>query len=503
MEENKKIILKIDEISKSFPGVVALNKVSFEIYRGEVLAIVGENGAGKSTLIKILSGIYKQDNGKIIYKNEQLKINNPREAQELGISTIHQELNLLLNLTVGQNIFLNREPLLGGIFKLFKLINYKKIYSNSCIYLKMLGAEDIDVKTKVSNLNVAKRQIVEIAKALSIKSEVIIMDEPTSALSPKEIDKLFSVVKELKNKGVTFIFITHKLEEVFKIAERIVVLRDGKMIEKFYSKQVDIDKVINAMVGRDLSNLYPKTNIPTNNKVFEVKHLNAGKEVRNINFYLKKGEILGFTGLVGAGKSEIARTIFGVRKKTSGEIFVEGKKIEINTPINALKHGIGYVSENRKEEGLVLNMNVQDNICLVVLKSLAMSMFLKFKKMKEISDESVKKLDIKTWGLSQKVAFLSGGNQQKIAITKWLLANIKVLILDEPTRGIDVGAKAEVHSIISDIVKEGLGVILISAEMPEILGMCDRILIINNGEIKGELLQKEANQEKIFSIITQ
>jgi len=291
MEENKNIILKIDEISKSFPGVVALNKVSFEIYKGEILAIVGENGAGKSTLIKILSGIYKQDNGKIIYKNEQLNINNPREAQALGISTIHQELSLLLNLTVGQNIFLHREPLSGGILKLFKMINYKKLYSNSCVYLKMLGAENIDVKTKISNLNIAECQIVEIAKALSIKSEVIIMDEPTSALSPKEIERLFSVVKELKNKGVTFIFITHKLEEVFKIAERIVVLRDGKMIENFYSKQVDMDRVINAMVGRDLSNLYPKTNIPTNNKVFEVKNLNAGKEVRNVSFNLKKGEM--------------------------------------------------------------------------------------------------------------------------------------------------------------------------------------------------------------------
>jgi ribose transport system ATP-binding protein len=445
-----KPLLQVKEITKSFPGVTALNKVSFDLYKNEVLAIIGENGAGKSTLIKILSGIYKLDEGIIIFKDREIKVNSPRDAQELGISTIYQEFNLIPNLTVGKNICFGREKLFGTFLRFFKVVDWKKVYETSHRYMQILTS-DIDTKVKVSELSVAQQQLVEIAKALSFKSQILIMDEPTSALEPEEVKKLFQIIGDLKNQGVAILFITHRIEEVFEIADRIVVLRDGELINIFQKKEATKGEVIKSMVGREITSMFPKVAVETGDKILEIKNLSSKESISNLNFYLKKGEILGFAGLMGAGQTDIAKTIFGLIQKTEGEIVVDGNKVDILSPQDAINFGIGYLPENRKEEGLILKLSVRDNMVLLYLKKLANLIFLKKKQINTISEDLIKKLNIKTPSLLQKVMFLSGGNQQKIVLAKWLLPKLKVLILNDPTRGIDVGAKVEIHTIMTEI----------------------------------------------------
>ncbi|HOJ92930.1 MAG TPA: sugar ABC transporter ATP-binding protein [Dictyoglomaceae bacterium] len=490
MEEE--LLLKMENISKHFPGVQALSEVNLEVYKSEILALVGENGAGKSTLMKILTGVYPKDEGTIFFKGRKIEPQNPRHAQELGISIIHQEFNLAPNLDIATNIFLGNEPKKGRFIKTF---DYHKAYVEAKRLLDLLGL-NISPNTLVKELTVAQQQIVEIAKALAIKSELIIMDEPTSALAGKEVENLFNIMKRLKSEGISIIFITHRLEEVFQIADRIIVLRDGKRVGELPGQREKFNEVIRLMVGRDVI-VIPKPETSRDEVVLEVKNLSS-KFVKDISFSLKRGEVLGIAGLVGAGRTEIVRAIFGADPKTSGEIFLEGKKLEIRSPKDVVRAGIGLVPEDRKLQGLILNMAVYENVTLTILPTLFSNGLLKSEKEFAVTKEYVDKLGIKTSNFSQKVNTLSGGNQQKVILAKWLALKPKVLILDEPTRGIDVGAKAEIHSLIGEMAKEGIGIILISSELPEILALSDRILVISKGRITAEINKKDASQEKIM-----
>jgi len=490
---SQELLLKMENISKHFPGVQALSNVDLEVYKGEILALVGENGAGKSTLMKILAGVYQKDSGKIIFKGREIEPLNPKHAQELGISMIHQEFNLVPNLDIATNIFLGNEPKKG---KLIKTFDYKTAFNKAKDLLNLVGL-DISPDTIIKDLTIAQQQIVEIAKALALKSELIIMDEPTSALAGKEVERLFDIIRRLQNEGISVIFITHRLEEVFKTANRIVVLRDGKRVGELKTENARIDEVIKMMVGRDIR-VIPRASFSISDDIIlEVKNLSS-RSIKNINFYLRKGEVLGIAGLVGAGRTEIVRALFGADPKTSGEIYLEGEKVQINSPKDAVKLGIGLVPEDRKLQGLILNMAVHENLSLPSLPFIFPKGKINFKKEFELVNNFVNKLKIRTPHIFQKVNNLSGGNQQKVVLAKWLALKPKVLILDEPTRGIDVGAKAEIHSLIDQLAKEGIGIILISSELPEILALSDRILVVSKGRITKELSRKEATQEKIM-----
>lgn len=489
---NQELILKMEKISKSFPGVQALSDVDLEVFKGEILALVGENGAGKSTLMKILTGVYQKDKGRIIFKGKEINPQNPHEAQQLGISIIYQEFNLAPNLDIATNIFLGNEPRKGKIIKLF---DYHKAFQESYKLLNLLTL-NLSPDTLVKDLTVAQQQMVEIAKALARKSELIIMDEPTSALAGKEVQKLFEIMKKLKEERISIIFITHRLEEVFEIADRIIVLRDGKRVGELPAQKDKYDEVIKMMVGREVR-VAPKPPTKQDTIILEVKNLSS-KKIKNISFYLKKGEVLGIAGLVGSGRTEIIRAIFGADPKIYGEIYLDGKKVEINSPKDAIKLGIGLVPEDRKLQGLILNMAVFENISLASLKYLFPNGIIKSALEYTLAQKFVEKLQIKTPSIFQKVVNLSGGNQQKVVLAKWLALRPKILILDEPTRGIDVGAKTEIHKLIGEMAKEGIGIILISSELPEILALSDRILVVSKGRITAELTKEEATQEKIM-----
>lgn len=491
-------IVRMEGISKAFPGVQALDMVDLEAYPGEVMGLVGENGAGKSTLMKILSGAYKKDTGRIYLDGKRIEIENPYHAQKLGISTIYQEFNLTPNQTVAQNIFCNREPKKKGILGTLGFIDKEMMEEEAKKILETLGA-DISPKELVKNLSVAERQMVEIAKALSFKAKIIIMDEPTSALGPDEVEKLFEIISQLKSQGIAVIFISHRLEEVFKIADRITVLRDGKLVGVMRREEATPDKVIYLMVNRPLTEMFKREETKVGDVVLEVKNLSKKGVVENISFKLYKGEILGIAGLVGSGRTEMVRLIFGADKKDSGEIYLDGRKVEINSPEDAVKLGIGLVPEDRQNQGLILKLAVRENIGIPILKKLVNFIFVNKERLNSIAKEFVQKLNIKTPSLLQKTLYLSGGNQQKVVLAKWLSLNPKVLILDEPTRGIDVGAKVEVHAIMNQLAKSGIGIIMISSEMPEVLAMSDRILVMNEGKLVAELSKKEATQEKIMA----
>ncbi|MCX7845339.1 MAG: sugar ABC transporter ATP-binding protein [Dictyoglomaceae bacterium] len=488
----QELILKMEKISKTFPGVQALSKVDLEVYKGEILALVGENGAGKSTLMKILTGVYSRDEGKIIFKGKELEPKNPHHAQQLGISMIYQEFNLVPNLDIATNIFLGHEPKKGKILKVF---DNKKAFKEAEKLLEMVGL-NISPDILVKDLTVAQQQMVEIAKALALKSELIIMDEPTSALAGKEVAKLFEIMRKLKNDGISIIFITHRLEEVFQIADRIIVLRDGQRVGELTCEENKIDEVIRLMVGRRVR-VSPRTESSINNIILEVKNLSS-HAIKNISFSLRKGEVLGIAGLVGAGRTEIVRALFGADPKISGEIYLNGKKVEIDSPRDAVKLGIGLVPEDRKLQGLILNMALHENLSLPSIPFIFSNGIINFKKEYKLVEDFVNKLRIRTPHIFQIVNNLSGGNQQKVVVAKWLALKPKVLILDEPTRGIDVGAKAEIHSLIGELAKEGIGIILISSELPEILALSDRIIVISKGRITAELKREEATQEKIM-----
>ena len=493
-------LLKMEKISKSFPGVLALDEVDLEVYKGEVLALVGENGAGKTTLMEILNphpaptGFYKQDSGRIFLKGKEIYPKNPGDARSMGISFIHQHFNLAPNLTVAENIFLGREP---TRFSVLKIVNKDLMLRKTSEILDELGA-DISPDALVGSLGVAQRQIIEIAKALSYDSSLIIMDEPTSVLDRDETGRLFDIVRKLKSRGISIIFITHRLEEVFDIADRIVVLRDGKRIGELKAKEANIDTVVKMMVGRELIT-FPKQPVSIGEVILEVKGLSRGDNVRDISFKLHKGEILGIAGMVGAGRTEMARTLFGIDKKDSGQIFIDSREIKIGSPEDALKAGLGLVPEDRQLQGLILLMTVRENITLSSLRSISRWGMINKSKEREVSHYYVGKLSIQTPDIDSPVKGLSGGNQQKVVLAKWLTLNPKVLILDEPTRGIDVGTKMDVHALISEIAQQGIGIILISSEMPEILGMSDRIIVMADGRITGEFTREEADQEKIMS----
>lgn len=487
-------MLIMEKITKSFPGVRALSNVDLKVKKGEVHALMGENGAGKSTLMKILMGIYKHDDGEITFNGKKLEVLRPRDALNAGISMIHQELSPLPDMSIAENLFLGRE-LSNCLF-----LSKKKMIRQSDDIIKQHGMKDIKSAMLMKNLSVAKMQMIEIIKASLYKSKLIVMDEPTSSLSNDEVIDLFKLIGVLKNEGVSIIYITHRMEEVFKLADSATVLRDGETVGYDSIKNIDEQKLIKMMIGRELNHIFPKEKSNIGDIAFEVKNLTRNGVFDNVSFNVKRGEILGIAGLVGSGRSEIVRAIFGIDKIDSGEIYIDKKKISIKKPIDAIKNGIALVTEDRKELGLVLCRSIIDNINLPNLDMISKTEFVKRKKEKYISNDVAQSLSIKMSSILQIVENLSGGNQQKVVIAKCLIRKPKIFILDEPTRGIDVGSKSEIHRLMSNLACEGMAVIMISSEMPEILGMSDRIIVVGEGKIKGEFSRKDATQESILTM---
>lgn len=491
------LILRMENISKAFPGVQALSNVDLELGAGEVLALVGENGAGKSTLMKILSGAYRKDAGRIFVNGQEVEIRSPYHAQQMGIAIIYQEFNLAPNQSAAANIFIAREPRRSGLGHLF--VDRGRMEREAQKYLDMVGAH-VAARTLVRDLSVAEQQMVEIAKALAVDARIIIMDEPTSALGEDEVETLFEIIRTLKERGIGVIFITHRLDEVFRIADRVVVLRDGMRVGCLSINEATPDKLIQLMVGREVKDLFHKEEAEIGAPLLEVRGLTRHGVVENVSFALRRGEILGFAGLVGAGRTETARLLFGADPKDAGEIYIEGKRIQIESPIDALKAGIGFVPEDRSKQGLVLRSSVLENIALPTLdRYTRLGTWLDHLRLRKTAQQYVDKLNIRTPSLEQKAMFLSGGNQQKTVVAKWLASQPRVLIMDEPTRGIDVGAKAEVHALISQLAQAGLGIIMISSELPEIMGMSDRILVMSEGRVAAILDRAEATQETIMA----
>ncbi|MEO0294177.1 MAG: sugar ABC transporter ATP-binding protein [candidate division WOR-3 bacterium] len=491
--ENKHI-LEIRNVSKAFPGVKALDKIFFNLKKGEVHALVGENGAGKSTLLKILAGAYKKDEGKIILDGEEVEIIGPKHALDMGISVIYQEFNLIPNLSIAENIFLGREPRARRAF-----VNFPKLYKEAEFFLRKIGMRE-SPKTLVKNLSVAQQQMVEIAKALSFSSRIIIMDEPTSALTESEKNTLFKIIRELKDKDVSVIFVSHIINEVFEIADRVTVLRDGKHIGTLDIQKTTPEEIVRMMVGRKLKDFYPKVEAKKGKVILEVKNLTKKPKYENISFKLHEGEVLGFAGLVGSGREEVMRGIFGIEAPHSGEIYIKGKRLERNSHFERIRLKMGFVPEDRRNEGLILIASLKDNINITKLPEINFYGIVRQKEEEKIANEYCKRLKIKALDTKQIVQNLSGGNQQKVVIAKWLVIDPGILILDDPTRGIDVGAKNEIYSLINELAKKGIGIILISSELPEIINMSDRILVMREGKIIGEFLKKEATQEKIMKL---
>lgn len=491
-------ILQMEGISKEFPGVKALNNVSFSAYPGEVMALVGENGAGKSTLMKILCGAYQKDAGHILLQGEEVQIDNPHRAQDLGIAIIYQEFNLTPNQTAAANIFIAREPKSRGILGWLGFVNTREMEVAAQALLERVGAR-VSSSARVNTLSVAQQQMVEIAKSLAVEARVIVMDEPTSALGEEEVESLFEIIETLKQHGIAIIFISHRLDEIMRIADRVTVLRDGNLVGSRPISEVTPEIMIDMMVGRELNDIFCKLEAEIGEPILEAKHLTRGSTVRDVSFTLRRGEILGFAGLVGAGRTETARLLFGADPRDTGEIWVEGKQVDIRASSDALEAGLALVPEDRGNQGLVLILSVLHNIMLPSLDRLSHTGWVDRRASIETAQQYVGQLAIRTPYLSQKAMFLSGGNQQKVVLAKWLAVHPKVLILDEPTRGIDVGAKAEVHAIMSELVRQGMGIIMISSEMPEILGMSDRVVVMHEGRIAGVLDREEATQEKIMA----
>lgn len=487
-------ILEIQDLTMEFPGVLALENVGFKLQKGEVHGLIGENGAGKSTLIKILSGVYQPTRGKILLDGQEVSFQNPIDSIKKGISTIYQELNLIPTLSIAENIFLNKLPLNN-----LKVVKWKELYSRSSELLSEVGL-DIDPKIKVSSLKVAHQQLIEIAKALSMNSRILVMDEPTSALSGDEIEKLFEIIKKLKQKDVSIIFISHKLQEVLQVTDSITVLRDGRKTGSVLTSEAKQDDLIKWMVGREVSNLFPKFEAKIGETVLEVKNLTSLKNgFKDVSFSLKQGEILGLFGLVGAKRTELVRALFGADRIDSGEIYLNGKLIKNSNTEFMSSKGMGMVPEDRKYSGIFPILSVGQNISIASLNQFSkLSLINKLKERKSIR-YIIDKLNIKTPSIDRHILYLSGGNQQKVIISRWLIKDdIKVLIMDEPTRGIDVGAKSEVHKIISDLAGKGIGIIMVSSELPEILGMSDRIAVMRDGRIAGIFTRQEATQEDLL-----
>jgi ABC-type sugar transport system ATPase subunit len=481
------------QIIKSFNGVEVLHGIDFSLRAGTVHALMGENGAGKSTLMKVLAGVHKCDDGEIWLKGKKTEIQSPRHAQELGIAMIHQELSPVPEMTVAENIFLGREPR-KGLF-----VDYKKMYTDT---EKLLGEMKVRVspRAKIGRLKVADQQLIEISKAISLNADIIVMDEPTSAITDQEVEILFKTIADLKKKGTGIIYISHKMDEIFRIADDITVLRDGTYVNSWEAKDIDNNTLIKNMVGRELNEIFPKIKVPAKNVVMEIRHFTKENQFEDISFLVREGEILGIAGLIGAGRTELMNAIFGLEKPDSGEVFFEGKKVEIRRPSDAIRHGIAYVTEDRKNEGLVLEMGVGQNITIASMKTLSSGMFIKRQEEKKTIDDQIRALRIKVHSPRQLVGKLSGGNQQKVVLAKWMMKNPKLLILDEPTRGIDIGAKSEIYKLMGEFVEKGNSIIMISSEMPEAMGMSDRILVLSNGRLSGELSREEFAQEDIMKM---
>lgn len=490
-------ILELVGITKRFPGVLALDKINFNLRAGEVHVLLGENGAGKSTLIKTMTGAHMPDEGIIKVGGKEVQITGPIHAQELGIGAVYQEFNLIPDLNVGDNVFLGKEPMKGSFFK---RIDRKTVAKRTKEALDKVGAE-IDIRTKTSSLGVASQQMIEIAKALNADSKILILDEPSAVLTEKEISKLFDVINMLTAAGVGIVYISHRLEEINIIADRVTIMRDGQYITTLEVEKGKVDKeqLINLMVGRELHDLFPKEKVAIGEEMLRVEHLKQENKLNDVSFTLHKGEILGIGGLIGAGRTETAKAIFGVDKLDSGKIFIEGKEVVIKSPRDAIDHGIGLAPEDRKVEGLIQILEIDNNINMASMDIVCTGGHINKKKLFQVSNDLAKKLQIATPSLRQNVNKLSGGNQQKVVLAKWLATKAKIIILDEPTRGIDVGAKVEVYRLMNDLVKEGAGIIMISSELPELLAMSDRILVMHGGTITGELSAEEATQEKILT----
>ena len=485
--------LEMKGITKQFPGVLALNKVDLAIYPGRVLALVGENGAGKSTLMKVLSGVHKRDEGEILLEGKSVEISGPLASRQMGISIIYQELSILNNVDVAENIFVGREKQKNGF------VNKKLQHQEAKALLERVGLK-IDTHTKAGRLSTAQKQMVEVAKALSFNSKLIIMDEPTSSLTDKETAMLMDIIRKLRDDGVAIVFISHRMNEIFEISDEIAVMRDGEMVQHMITSEVDEAQVIAAMVGRSVNDIFHKEEAPIGDVVLEVKNLSTKNFLKDVSFKVRAGEIVGFAGLVGAGRSEVMRALFAVDPRESGDVFMNGKPVEIKSTMDALKAGMGFVPEDRKEQGLILKQTIRVNTSLAALSSVAKGWFIDKKREVGLTDEYVAKLRVKTPSNEQKIMNLSGGNQQKVVIAKWMATHPKVLILDEPTRGIDVGAKKEIHALMSELAKQGVAIIMISSELPEVLGMADRIYVMHDGRIKGEIDRANASQEAIMKL---
>jgi ribose transport system ATP-binding protein len=485
-------VLKMEGISKSFPGVKALEGVHLKLYKGVVHALVGENGAGKSTLMKILGGIYPKDAGIITLRGINIEFRGPKDAQKHGIALIHQELNLIPYLSIAENIFIGREFLHPS-----RRIDWERMYQESRRYLIQLGI-DTDPKLLVKDLGVGEQQMVEIAKALSCDAEIIIMDEPTAALTDQECAKLHQIIRNLKQKGKAIVYISHKLDEVYAVCDEVSVLRDGKLVGHAAITEIDPEGLIQMMVGRKLAEKFRRDRVTPGPEALRVENLTKNGVLNGISFTVKAGEVLGVAGLMGSGRTELAKAIFGALKVDSGRIYLNQNKVKIKNPRDAVKAGIAYVSEDRKMEGLFLNLSVKENLSIAALQKFVFAGKINNKNEAKEVKEYVTKLKIKTPSIKQLIKNLSGGNQQKVVLSKWMLISPKVLILDEPTRGIDVGAKMEIYGLINQLKAEGVAIILISSELPEVIGISDRIIVIHEGGVTGEYSHDEASQEKIM-----
>lgn len=485
-------ILTLKNITKEFPGVKALDDVTINIERGTIHGLVGENGAGKSTLIKILAGIYQPNKGEIILDGKPCRFNSPIEARRAGISVVHQEIKLAEPLSVAENMFLGNVQLKNG------LVDWKGMRRRAREIVEDLGM-DIDINAQVSSLTVAKKQIVEIMHAINNNSRILIMDEPSAVLTDRELEVMFRIVKQLRDKGITIIYISHRLDEIFGLCSNVSVLRDGRHIDTIPVASVDRQGLINMMVGREMGQEYPKEVGNVGGTILEVKNLSRGI-LQDISFEVKSGEVFGISGLVGAGRTELARAILGIDKPESGEVYVRGKKVHYRTFADAIRDGLGLIPEDRKLQGLVQIMSVKRNTTLVNMKRVLRAGVISSSLEEKLSKEYANKLHVVTPSMETEVQYLSGGNQQKVVIAKWLFQNSEILFLDEPTRGIDVGAKAEIYRLINRMAKEGKTIIMISSEMPELLGMCDRIMVMHEGHKMGELNAAEATQAKIMAL---
>lgn len=484
-----KPILQVNNITKQFPGVKALDGVSIDLYEGEVLCIVGENGAGKSTLIKILSGVFQLDEGEILLNSKKVNIKNPLTAIELGFSVVYQEHRLIKNLTVAENIYFGRFPIRTGF------VDYGKLNDDAQQILNRLGM-NIKASELVSNLGSSQSQMVEIAKALSVGAKIMILDEPSAAITDSELEKLFEIIMSLKKEGQSFIYISHRLKEIFEIGDRAAVLKDGKLVGVENVSDIDTKKIISMMVGRDLGEVYRPKDREIKGEVLRVENL-TNDIVKDCSFTVNAGEIVGFSGLVGSGRSELAESVFGYRKRKTGDIYMEGRKVRIRNPKDAISNGLGFITEDRKTTGVILNKSVSINTTFAILDKLSKLGFVKTKEERVLVDKYIKKLKIKTPSDKQEAQFLSGGNQQKIILAKWLLTESKFLICDEPTKGIDVGTKQEFYNILDDLARQGIAIMLISSELPEIVGLSNRVYVMQEGRIVKELMENEISEETI------